>query len=559
MALHSGPIHAHKAEVCASGAVVTCLHPLAADAAIETLAGGGNAVDAAIAAAFVLGVVEPMMSGVGGGGVMVARMADGRTVVIDHSARAPLRATADMFEIIDGGAAAGFYGWPAVRDDENIVGPRSVSTPGMVAGLALAAERLGVVGFDRLVAPAIRLAESGFPIDWFTSSTIASELRHLRKCPAAIADFAPDGLPQVPAPVGQQTLVTQADLARTLRRIARDGASEFYAGETADKIVNGLGPAGLLSREDLASYRPRVYEGDATKIGSYRGLAIHGAPFEGGAVTTAEILGILDHVDLESLEFGSAEHLHHIAEASRRAFADRFALLADHEVVDAPWNMLRDRDYLRKRAAGIRPDAATPHVFAGSAGTHAAVGHTTHLNVVDRDRNVVALTETLLDHFGSRVIAPGTGVFLNDGMMWFDPRAGRPNSIAGGKWPLTAMSPLIFCRDDEPVLVVGGSGGRKIMTAVAQVVSAIVDFGIGPQAAVEGARIHCDGPTVLIDARVPSGTRAEFTRLGHEVSVLEPSPNASSFSLPNAIAINGEDDLRGGVDALRPGTARGLI
>jgi gamma-glutamyltranspeptidase/glutathione hydrolase len=544
-----------KREAVAERGMITCLHPLAADAAIAVLRDGGNAIDAAVTAAFVLGVVEPMMSGFGGGGIFVARLADGRTVAIEHGPQAPAAASPDMFELV-GAGTAGFYGWPSVKDDANIVGPRSIAVPGTVAGLSLALARFGTISLADALAPAIRLAEEGFPLDWFTAATIATDMKYLRRFPASAAIFLPDGVPIPPHYDIYPSYLVQKDLANTLRELARDGAESFYRGALAQRLTADLGPGALLTAADFAAYEPRVYEGDDALIGSYRGLDVYGAPYEGGAVTTAEILGLLDRHPVPDRP-GSADAYHLLAEAARRAFADRFAYLADHAQVDAPWATLRDPAYLAQRAAEIDPERATLEVGAGRVDSPVG-GHTTHLTVVDGQCNAVALTQTLLDHFGSRVVAPGTGVVLNNGMMWFDPRPGRPNSIAGGKRALSAMSPLVLCQDGQPVLAIGGSGGRKILTAVAQVVTNVVDHGLGPQAAIQVPRVHCETIDTLVNSTADPAAVAELERRGHHVKLMTESPVHVNFALPNAIQIGTDGLLRGGVDPLRPGTARGV-
>ncbi|HKG27424.1 MAG TPA: gamma-glutamyltransferase family protein, partial [Thermomicrobiales bacterium] len=544
-----------KREAVAAGGMITCLHPLAADAAVAVLRDGGNAIDAAVVAGFVLGVVEPMMSGFGGGGILVARLAGGRTVVIEHGPQAPAAATPDMFELA-GEGTAGFYGWPSVKDDANIVGPRSIAVPGTVAGLSLALERFGTLSLADALAPAIRLAEEGFPPDWSTAMAAAVDMKYLCRYPATAAIFLPDGIPVPPHYDIYPSRLVQRDLAKTLRQLARDGAESFYRGDLARRLTADLGPGAMMTPDDLAAYEPRVYEGADALIGSYRGLDVFGAPYEGGAATTAEILGLLDRHPAPDRP-GSALAYHLTAEAARRAFGDRFAYLADHQQVSVPWAALRDPTYLTERAAEIDPERATVEVGAGQV-TSPVTGHTTHLCVVDAQRNAVALTQTLLDHFGSRVVAPGTGVVLNNGMMWFDPRPGRPNSVAGGKRALTAMSPLVLCRDGQPVLAVGGSGGRKILTAVAQVVGHVVDHGLGPQAAIQVPRVHCEGLDTLIDSGADPDAIADLKRRGHRVKVMTESPVHVNFALPNAIAIGTDGLLRGGVDPLRPGTARGI-
>lgn len=546
---------ARKQEAVAANGMITCLHPLAAAEAIAILRNGGNAVDAAVVAGFVLGVVEPMMSGIGGGGVMVVRLADGTTVVIDHSPCAPAAATPDAFPLA-GSGVSGFYGWPSVKDNANIVGPRAVAVPGTVAGLAMALERFGTLSLADALAPAIRLAEEGFEVDLFTGASIHADMKNLRRFPATAELFVPDGAPLKPNVDGFPDRLVQSDLAGTLRRIAAEGPAAFYQGEIAQKLVDGLGTDGLLTFDDLAAYQPRIYQGAETEIGSYRGLTLHGAPFEGGAVTTAAILGLLDRVDLGAVGPASGLAYHLIAEASRRAFADRFKHLADHEQVDVPWESLRAASYLDRRAAEIELWQATPEVAAGLE-TSPHVGHTTHLTVVDGERNAVALTQTHLDFFGSRVIPPGTGVLLNNGMMWFDPRPGRANSVVGGKWALTAMSPLVLSEGGRTALAIGGSGGRRILTAVAQVISNIVDHGLGPQEAVDLPRVHCDGVETWLDDRATMASQSALLRMGHRLNTLHETPVGVQFALPNVIVNGPHGLLRGGVDTLRPGTARG--
>jgi gamma-glutamyltranspeptidase/glutathione hydrolase len=477
-------------------------------------------------------------------------------VVVDHSPAAPAAATPDAFPPAGSGTAT-FYAWPAVRNNLNAIGPTSIATPSTVAGLALALERYGTRTLAAALAPAIRFAEEGFPVDLFTSAAIAADMRNLVRFPATAAIFLPDGFPPRADVDGATDIVVQTDLGRTLREIAANGAEVFYRGDLARRLTANLGDGALLTVADLESYRVRCYEGNETLLGHYRGLTIHGAPFEGGAVTTAALLGMLDRHDLGALGAGSGLAYHLLAEAARRVFADRFAYLADHERVDVPWQALRDAAYLDRRAAEIDPTRATVEAGPGLGVTPRGDGHTTHLTVVDRDRNVVALTQTIVDFFGSRVVAPGTGVVLNDGMMWFDPRPGRANSVAGRKRALTAMSPLILCRNGEPVLAIGGSGGRKIITAVAQVISNVIDHGLGPQAAVEAPRVHCEGVETLLDDRTSAEARAALDRRGHRLTMSAETPVAVHFALPNLIAIGPDGLLRGGVDQFRPGTALG--
>jgi gamma-glutamyltranspeptidase/glutathione hydrolase len=552
-ALDSRPLVQKQQAVSAHG-MITCLHPLAAQVGIDVLEAGGNAVDAAVTAGLAIGVVEPMMSGIGGLGIMVVRKADGTTTVIEHSANAPAAATPGMFPLA-GTGTAGFYNWPAVVGNRNIVGPLSIAVPGTIAGYAAALDRFGTRSFAEALRPAIGLAADGFDVDAFTAGAIAHDVANLRRFPEIAKLLLADGAPLWSNTNGLGNRVVQPDLAKTLQQLAAEGWETFYRGDLARRIVAGI-EGGILTTDDLANYEPRMYEGAETEIGSYRGHTLHGAPYEGGAVTTAAILGLLERFELGDFGPGSGMAYHLIAEAARRAFADRFAYLADHLQVDVPWAELRAAAYFDRRAAEIDLTSASLEVGAGIQ-QPATVGHTTHMTVVDSERTTVALTQTHLDHFGSRIVPTGTGVILNNGMMWFDPRPGRANSIAGGKRALSAMSPLILSKENETVMAIGASGGRRILTAVAQVILNVVDHDLGPQAAVDTPRVHCDGVPTLIDRKATPASRRTLRRLGHQVQEMTETASESNFALPNTIVLGPHGLLRGGVDSLRPGTARG--
>ncbi len=266
-----------KSEVTASGGMVTAMHPLAAEAGAEVLRRGGNAVDAAVTMSFTLGVVEPCMSGLGGGGAMVIYSPDsGVQCTIDHNMCAPLSATSTMFELIPGAAPLGFYGWPAVRDNANIVGYQSIAVPGSVAGLCRALERYGTIDLDQALQPAIALAEQGFPVDWSLALHLASGAREMRKFPATTDVFFRDGLPLISGGTDGPEYLRQRDLARTLTLLAHHGPSVFYQGEIAQRRVDAMsGHGGLLSAQDLANYSP-LEEVHSTPP-SHRGHPIVGA------------------------------------------------------------------------------------------------------------------------------------------------------------------------------------------------------------------------------------------------------------------------------------------
>jgi gamma-glutamyltranspeptidase/glutathione hydrolase len=502
-----------KTEPVANNGMVTAEHHLAAEAGVEVMRDGGNAVDAAVAAAFVMGVVEPFTSGIGGIAGVVIRRADGKTTAIDGGTRAPRAARPDMFELVGGGARAGMYAWPAVKDSANIEGPISVGVPGQVAALCHALDRFGTMPRSRVMDPAIRIARDGFEVDWYVSLSLA--MYHERLSRAGDAKrifFRPSGAPLRP-PIGTEpsdTLV-QSDLANALEAIARGGPRVLYEGELGKEIVAGIRSAGgILAEDDLHGYTPNE---EAPLATMYRGHQLLTLPGLTGGSTVARALAILDPFPLRAAEQGSAEHLHLVAEALRGAFLHRFSSLADH---------------------------------------------TTHLNVIDRDRTMVALTQTLGQGFGSGFVPPGTGVVMLDTMTWFDPVPDHPNSVAPGKRVLWAGAPSLVLRDGRPLLAVGAPGGRKIMSAVTQAIVNVVDFGDGPQDAVNRPRVHDEGEGLLVDTRVPATVREELAERGHVVELKEETLMSAWFARPQAIMVDAATGtVRGGVDALKPAVAVG--
>lgn len=573
--MESSQLQIAKTELAVDNGCVVAQQPLAAQAGAQILAEGGNAIDAAVATAFALAVVEPMMSGLGGGGALLVDLAgEGGQHGIDFHPRAPLAASAAMFPIDAARGAVGMYGWPGVVDDANLHGYRAMGVPGAVAGLCRALEKWGRLSLGQVLEPAIELAQEGFEPDWFLSAMIAASAHEIRRWPALAQVFLPEGLPPParirsfqPAP-----RLCQPDLARTLRRIASHGAAEFYQGETAHLLVHEMARnGGLLSAADLAAYRPVEYDG--LRQVSYRDATIAAIPGPNGATTMLQALNLLEGFDLAQAGFLSASALHLIAEAQQLAFVDRFAHLTDHAASAVPLEGLLSKEYAAQRRRLIDPRRASPHATPGDpwpfqphAGASRAShgeqgregGHTTHLCVIDRERNLVSLTNTLLDLWGSYVMVEGSGVLLNDAMAWFDPMPGRINSIASGKRPLWAGSPVLARRGNRPWLALGAPGGRKIISAVLQVLINLIDYGRGPQDAVAAPRIHAESATVEIDSRL-SEVASRLRALGHPVQLLEEGFLVVNFARPVAITIDpASRQLRAGVDVLRPATAVGF-
>ena len=500
-----------KTEAVASQGMVTA-DPLAAEAGVEILRDGGNALDAALATAFALGVTSPIGSGIGGiAGLVVWH--EGKASAFDGSTRAPLASRPEMFELVGGDKRSGMYGWPAVKDEANVEGPLSVSVPGAVAAYELAHRRLGKLPWARLFEPAIRIARDGMVMDWYGTLVYGTSAVRLHKNAEAKRVYYREGGAPYRPPTGFEPAdrLFQPDLARSLEAIARGGAKVLYHGELASAIAEDIRRlGGVLSREDFAAYEAGAPPPHAVE---YRGHRVITVPGLTGGPTVARALGLLGRQDLRMHAQGSAESLHRIAVALRAAFAERLTSMAD-------------------------------------------MPNTTHLNAVDRDRMCVSLTATLGGGFGSGVMVKDTGIVLTNGTYWFDPRPGRPNSIAPGKRVLWAGAPTIVLRAAEPFLVCGAPGGRKIMSAVAQVVVNAIDYGDGPQDATSRPRIHDEGEKLQVDSRIPEEVRAALGEMGHDLDVKVEDVMSTNFARPGAIQIDAET-LRGGVEGTKIGIALG--
>jgi gamma-glutamyltranspeptidase/glutathione hydrolase len=498
-----------KQEVVASEAVVTSNHPLASAAGIEILARGGNAVDAAIATAFALTVVEPMMVSIFGGGMINVRDgATGEITTIDNYPCAPAAARPDMYQPVDGDDPL------AAVDRQNEVGYLSVGVPGALpAWTALVAER-GRLSLGEVMAPAFRYAAEGFVASPYLASCIATSAGDLARFPASAEVFLPGG---APPPAGQK--IVRRDYATTLELIARDGPSAMSEGPigaavAADMAKNG----GLITQDDLASYR--FYRREPVR-GTYRGYEIVGVgPTSSGGTHIIQILNILEGFDVRGVGFGTADSIHLLAEAFKIAFADRSAYMGDPAYVDVPVAWLTSKEYAAERRNQIDPRRAGSYSAGQRSPSPREGANTTHLTVMDRDGNVVAMTQTLQMLFGSKVTVPGTGMLLNNHMSLFDPHPGRPNSVGSRKRMLSSMSPTIVLKDGQPFFALGTPGGSRIFPAVLQAIVNVLDHGMTPQEAVEAPRVWTDGKALEVEEAFSDGVRTEMARRGHEIKVV---------------------------------------
>lgn len=492
--------------------MVTSDAPLATEVGVRVLQSGGNAIDAAVATAFAMAVVYPEAGNIGGGGFLVTRLADGQAAALDFREVAPLKASRDMFLDAQGNVTR-----------KSLIGHLASGVPGAVAGLYEAHQRYGSKPWKELLQPAIDLAANGFLVDRHLARAIAADQR-LKDFPASAKLLMPGGT----APVEGARLYNR-DIAKTLRRIADRGRDGFYKGETADLIVAEMQRGGgLISHEDLERYQP---EWRTPITFNYRNhTVISMAPASSGGVTLALIANILEGYDLRALGAQSAERYHLIAEAERRAFADRNYFLGDPDFVQIPLTMLLSRQYAAERRASISLDHATPSAQI-EHGTAPREGmHTTHFSVVDDMGNAVALTTTLNELHGSAVTIEGAGFLMNDEMDDFTSKVGVPNlfglvqgeanAIAPGKRMLSAMTPTIVVDPNgRTLLVTGARGGPRIISAVFEIISNVLDHQLGLPEAVTAPRIHHQHlPDVLYaESGVSEAVQNQLRAMGHKV------------------------------------------
>jgi len=530
--------------------MVAAEHRRGAEVGAAVLARGGNAVDAAVATAFAMTVVEPFMSTIAGSGTMLVHLARrGETVCFNFNGVAPLAAHESMYPLV-AGVSEGLFAWPRTENAANEHGHRSVAVPGSVAGLAQALERYGTMDWRDVLAPAIGLARDGFETDWYLALNHAKFEQELSAFPATAQAYLRDGR-WSPRPAGMQPgdRSLYPDLARSLELIARDGPDAFYRGAIGQALVDDMAAnGGLIRREDLEAYRVIV---EPALHGRYRDTDLAFSPGATGGPTALEILNVLGEFPSARVGWQTAEGLHLRASAIARGFRDRFEHLADPAVVKVPWERLVSREHARAAAAEIRRGA--PGTGRRPRPTDEC---TTHVSVIDSHKNMVSLTHTAVSLWGSRVVVPGTGILLNNGMIWFDPEPGKANSVGPGKRGLVNMVPVLGFKRGAPAFTAGAPGGRGIISALPQVISNLVDLKASPQAAVEAPRVHAEGGDVLVSTRVGEKTLAGLARRGHRVAPKEESYSTLNFARPVAIRVTARG-LEAGLEQYSAAAAAG--
>jgi len=502
------PVNLYGRNAQGTVGVVAAAKPEASQVGVDILKKGGNAVDAAIATAFALGVLEPNASGVGGGGFMVIKLANmNEAVVVDFRESAPAGAKADMYKIGEDGK---------VVNAANVVGGLASGVPGEVAGLLYGLEKYGSKKLTRaqIMQPAINWAKKGIPVTVNLSKIISDELVKINKFPATAKLYTNEGLPYETGDT-----IKNPELAATLELIAKQGKDGFYKGELAKKIVAAVQETGgILTEEDLAAYQPKIRK---PVSGSYRGYTIFSTPpASSGGTHVIEILNILENFDMAKLGDGTPASLHVWSEAMKLAFADRAKYMADTDFVKVPLAGLASKAYAKGLAANIDMEKPLESVQAGDPSKYES-GSTTSLSVMDKNGNMVAITKSINYFFGSGVVVPGTGIIMNNHMDDFVPKPGSVNSIEPGKRPLSSMSPtLVLDPDGKPFMTIGSPGATRIIGAVAEVISNVIDHKMPIQQATMAPRFfRMQSGDYNLEGRISINTKNALEKMGHKVVV----------------------------------------
>jgi gamma-glutamyltranspeptidase / glutathione hydrolase len=535
------PYHARRAMVVSGETNAT-------DVGVAVLQSGGNAMDAAIAMGFVLGVTHSGMTGLGGGGYILVRMADGRTTFYDFREQAPGKSRRDMFLDASGNLTK-----------DSVIGWKAAAVPGTVKGYETAHKKFGTKPWAELVQPAIRLAAEGHPLSWMRAAAFRDPVNaeRLERFPDTKRIFLNGGKFYEPG-----DRLVQKELAATLERVARGGSKEFYEGETARRLVAEMAAnGGLITLDDLKAFNVSEW---APVTGKYKGYdVITAAGSSSGGVGLIQALGMLEGTDFATQGAGSAAAIHLLAEAMRRCFADRSEYIGDPDYFKIPYRSLLDPKHIAELRASIDPQHATPsdRVRPGKFTTREG-GDTTHFAVVDAMGNAVAVTVTLNSQFGSAVTVPGLGFLLNDNMDNFAANPGKTNqygliqgeanAIQPHKRPVASMTPTMVLKDGKLFMVVGTPGGPTIMNSVLQAMLNVIDFKMNAQDAVAAPRIHHQWypDQIFMEPGFSPDTIRLLEARGHKI-FFKPSNNDLNMILLDGVW------MQAGIDPRREGKAGG--
>ncbi|UOD27279.1 gamma-glutamyltransferase [Massilia violaceinigra] len=561
---HAGSPVAGTPVASGSGGAVATISEQASQSAMAILDKGGNAIDAAVAAAATLGVTDPYSCGIGGGGFMMIYLAkDKRVITVDHRETAPGKVTPTVFQ--ENGKESNL--------DATIASAASVGVPGTVRGWHEALSRYGTMSFKQVLAPAIGVASKGFPVSENFHRMSAGNQKKFQLFASSSALFLKDG-----KPLAVGTVLKNPGLAKAYRELAAQGQKAFYQGPIARAIVDTVARppvaagvrvrAGAMSMADLANYEARIRQPVRT---TYRGYEIVGMPLpSSGGIAIGEALNLLEGYNLKALPRASAEHL--TMEASRLSFADRNAYLADPEYVDAPVAGLLSKEYAARRRTQMNVERAGPKVLAGdpypfqndpsvpqrpqATRLLADNAHTTHLAVSDKEGNIVAYTFTIESWGGSGIVVPGYGFLLNNEMTDFDFSGPHPNVPEAGKRPRSSMAPTMAFKNGKPAFTIGSPGGATIITTVLQTIVNHVDFGMPMDKAINAPRLsqRNDATTGIEPGFAGSAQALALEKLGYKWAA-----RPEEIGAANAIVFNADGTVTAVSEGKRHGVGSALV
>jgi gamma-glutamyltranspeptidase / glutathione hydrolase len=531
-------------ECIAENGMVASAHPLASQAGLDILHQGGNAIDAALAIGLTLNVVEPNASGIGGGGFMLVKMSDRNPVMLDFREKAPAAVNLDTF-----------YHEGDFQKEWTFKGGRSISVPGLLKGYQEALNRFGSVDWKTLTASAIQLATDGFCVSDILHKHAVAKHDLLLGCDATRRIYLHGDEPYNPG----ETL-RNPDLANTLSLLAAHGPEVFYQGKIADAIVSSIrSDGGVITKQDLQDYEVKLREPVHGNFNNYEIVSV--SPPSCGGTHLIQLLKAASHFDLRGMGHNSPDYIHHLAEAMKWIYADRERYMADPDFAKVPHMQLLSEAHISKIANAVKSNSAAKKVPFSWSDNPFCNDSTTHISVVDRWGNAVALTQTIGRFWGSGVAVAGYGFLLNDQISDFDFDPRSPNLPQGGKRPRSTMAPTIMLRDGRPYLVIGSPGGVRIVSACAQVILNATLFDMPIDQAIDAPRFHCFSSggvasSLFVESRISNAVRAELEQRGHCVEVK--GARDKYFGGVQAILLSPDDNLlHGGADNRRDGVCMG--
>lgn len=535
--------------------IVSVSHPIAAEAGRKILEQGGNAVDAAAAIQLSLNVVEPMMSGIGGGSfIMIYSKEEDKITMIDSRETAPKNVTPKLFLDKNG---------KVVPFSKRHITGKAVGVPGTLKGMEMALENYGTMSLSEVINPAIKQAEKGVKVNWSAAQYIDENKAKLLNNPAAAKVFIPGG-----EPLKEGDKLIQPDLAKTFKIIQKQGPDALYSGEIGEALVKEVKKReGVMTTDDLKRYEAKEREPIRS---NYRGFEVVGAASpSSGSLTVQQILELMEGYDVKKMGINSPEYLHYLTEAMHLAFADRAAYMADEDFYEVPKKGLLDEEYIKERRKLINPNRSTAEVKEGDPWEYEGKepssmptvvenhpeGQTTHFSVMDKWGNMVSYTTTIEQVFGTGIMVPDYGFMLNNEMTDFDATPGGVNQVEAGKRPRSSMSPTFVLKDGKPFLALGSPGGATIIASVSETIMNVIDHGLPIQEAILSPRIYsANYPTVRWEPGIEQNTKLELMAKGH---VYEEKPQ--HIGNVQAVVFDYETGkMYGGADNTREGTVLGV-